>query len=446
MGRAARQVKNVQFLATLTSLSLELIGGVLMDGALDQVADGFVPRGLSPPWYGLIFLPAGLASGFVNVTLGYLLVHHGVGVAAVAGLIALFNLPSTWKFLVGPVLDTSLSPVTWYLINIAFLICAMAGLALTPLSPATMPVLSLIILLLGVATNAGGSSATAAMALTTPNDQRGAVAGWLQVGQLGGLGLGGGLGLWLAQHAGGQIAAAGALAGLCGLASLPILGLRTPPRLAEISTSQRLRDLVRTMWAFVRTRGGALALFINVLPAGLGASMTLMATVSGDWHASADQVALVLGVVSGLATLPGCVLGGYLCDRFARRTVYALAALAAALGEVAMAFGPHTPAAFTVFVVLNAVLVGAAWSSVTAVIFGELGPRAAATVAAVCSSVSNAPVVAVVALLGALQPKHGSTGMLLTEAALGVASVVVYVAVALIWRPTTAPLLEPVAA
>ena len=406
-----------------------------MGETLDQVADGFTPRGLAPPWYGALFLPTGLASGFINVTMGYLLVHHGVSVTAVAGLVALFSLPMTWRFLVGPVLDTSLSPTAWYGIGLGLSVCALLAMALTPLSPAAMPLLSVVALLLGIAVNAGGSSATAAMALTTPNDQRGAVAAWLQVGQLSGQGLGGGLGLWLAQHAGGQLTAAGALALLSALAGLPILVLRTPPRLADIPVRRRLADVASAMWAFVRTRGGALALFINVLPAGIGASLTLMSTVSGDWHVSADRVALVLGAVSGVATLPGCMVGGYLCDRFPRRTVYVFAAIASALGEAAMAFGPHTPTGFTVFVILNAVLQGAAWSSVAAVIFGELGPRAAATVAAVGGSISNVPVVAVVALLGAIQPKHGSPGMLLTEASLGLASVVVYVAVALVWKP-----------
>ena len=409
-----------------------------MDEALDTVAHGFTPRGLAPPWYGALFLPTGLAAGFITVTMGYLLVHHGISVAAVAGLIALYSLPMTWKFLVGPVVDTSLSPTAWYLISVALSVCAMAAMALTPLTPAAMPLLSAIALMMGAAVNAGGSSASAAMAMTSPNDERGAVAGWMQCGQLGGQGLGGGLGLWLAQHAGGQLTAAMALAALSALAGLPILFLRTPRRPANVAVGARLGDLANGLWAFVRTRGGALALFINVLPAGLGAAMTLMATVSGDWHASSDLVALVLGAVSGVATLPGCVLGGYLCDRFPRRTVYALAAVAAALGEVAMALGPHTPTGFTVFVVLNAVLQGVAWSSVTAVIFGELGPRAAATVAAVGSSVSNLPVVVMVALLGAIQPKHGSTGMLLTEAAFGLASVVVYVAVAFVWKPRPA--------
>ncbi|HEX3366586.1 MFS transporter [Phenylobacterium sp.] len=409
-----------------------------MDEALDQVADGFVPRGLAPHWYLPIYLPFGLTGGFVGVTMGYLLAHHGVSVAAVAALLVLYGLPTTWKFAMGPVLDTSLSPPKWYLINLAIAVAALVALAFTPLSMSSMPLLSGLALLMGVAMNAMTSSATAGMALTTPNEQRGAVAGWLQCGQLGGAGLGGGLGLWLAEHAGGQATAALVLAGLCALCALPILHLRVPPRLAGVSVRHRLLDVVGALWTLTRTRTGVLAILANVLPASLGAATTLLPTVAGDWHASADTVALVLGAITGIANLPGCIIGGYLCDIFPRRTVYVLSALACALGEAAMAFGPHTPLSFGVFAILNAVLLGLSWAAVSAVCFEQLGARAAATVAAVLSSISNLPVVIMVAIVGSVQGKHGSTGMLLVEAAFGVASVVVYVLIASVWKSAPA--------
>ena len=409
-----------------------------MDEALDQVADGFVPRGLSPPWYFSLYLPIGLSTGFVSITLGYLLSHHGVSVAAVAGLVALYNLPTTWKFAIGPVLDTSLTPTTWFLIGLAVGILSLVILAVTPLTMANMPLLSVVGLALGIGINSAGSSATAAMALTTPNELRGRVAGWIQCGQLGGVGLGGGLGLWLAEHAGGQSTAALSLAALFVACALPIFYLRVPPRLVGVSVSGRLLDVAGALWALMRTRSGVLAITVNVLPASLGAAGQLLSTVAGDWHASADLVALMLGAVTGLANLPGCILGGYLCDVFPRRTVYVVAAIACALAEGAMAFGPHTPVWFSIFVVLNAVLLGIAWAAVAAVCYEQLGARAAATVAAVLASLSNLPVVIMVAVVGSAQAKHGSSGMLLIEAACGVGSMFAYVVLAWLWKPKAA--------
>jgi PAT family beta-lactamase induction signal transducer AmpG len=413
-----------------------------MADALDTVADGFVPRGLQPPLYALVYLPGGLALGFATVTLGYLLSHNGVGVAAIAAFVAIHSLPQTWKFFAGPVIDTSLSPQLWYVIALAAAVLALAGFAVIPLTPAGMPVAMLLGLVLGIGTMAAGTAATAAMALTTSNDVRGAVAGWQQCGNLGGAGLGGGLGLWLAEHAGGQRTAALGLAALCVFCVWPILLIRAPPRLAGAPVKLRLTEVGRGLWAMAKTRSGVLAMIAVTIPAGLGSASQLLSSVAGDWHASADMVALVLGAVTGVANLPGCVLGGYLSDIFPRRIAFIWSALACAAAEAAMAWGPHSPTAFAVFVVLNSVLLGVAWSTVAAVIFDQLSARAAATVASVLSSLCNVPVVGMTALIGSVQARHGSSGMLLTEAAVGVVSVTAYALFAWLWKPIRTPRLN----
>jgi MFS family permease len=185
----------------------------------------------------------------------------------------------------------------------------------------------------------------------------------------------------------------------------------------------------------LRTRQGVLAALVVTIPAALGAAANLFAAVAGDWRASADLVAGVTGVLSGLATVPGCMLGGYLCDRFPRRIVYVWSAAACAAGEAAMAWAPHTPAWFAFMVLANAALLGVGFAAVAAVIYECLGPRAAATVAALLGSLCNVPVVAMTALVGWVQTRHGSSAMLLTEAGVGAVSVAAYAALAWAWRP-----------
>ena len=73
-----------------------------------------------------------------------------------------------------------------------------------------------------------------------------------------------------------------------------------------------------------------------------------------------------------------------------------------------------------------------------AVCYEQLGARAAATVAAVLASLSNLPVVIMVAVVGSAQAKHGSSGMLLIEAACGVGSMFAYVVLAWLWKPKAA--------
>ncbi len=392
-------------------------------------------RGLPPPLYGVLCLPGGLSAGFITVTLGYVLGRHGVDVGSISGIVGLGLLPSTWKFLIGPVLDMSLSSRTWYMICIVAKAACLAAFALLPLSKAEVPTLGLLAFAMGVATNAAGSSITAAMALTTPKELRGAVAGWVQTGNLGGVGIGGGAGLWIASHFGGAGAAALTLAPICLLCAAPMLWMRVPLRPQGVPLPRQALDLGAVFFRLVRSRGGVLAMLAVTLPAALGAATNLLPASASSWRASADLVAIVTGVLGGLASVPGCLIGGYLCDRFPRRIVYMWGALICAAGEALMAVTPHTPELFAGFILGNALLLGVAWAAVSAVIYECLGASGAATIGAILSSLCNLPVVVVTVLVGWVQTRYGSSAMLLTEAGLGVLSVAGYAALAWVWRP-----------
>ena len=396
------------------------------------------PRGLAPALYAIVLLPGGMAGGFVAVTLSYVLGHHGVSVAAISGLLSLALLPTTWQFFIGPVLDVSLTPKLWYLISAAALIGCFAVFAFTPATAAALPILSVTTFVGGVFGVGLGVSAMAAMALTTPPEKRGPMAGWAQTANLGGAGLGGGLALWIVGHAGGIRVAALSLAALAVLCVLPIFLMRIPPRKLDAAASARVRNLGADVWAVARTRNGVLALIAVTLPAALGAAMGLTPAVAGQWHASSDLVALVKGALSGVVSIPGCIVGGYLCTRFRHRTVYMCAALAYALGEGAMALAPHTPAAFVFFVLLNAVILGVAFGPLTAIIYDCLGPTGAATVGAILSSACNLPLVVMLMLLGHAETLLGVDGMLLTEAGVAVVAIGLYAALSWWWRPSEA--------
>src|SRR5690348_4704314 len=70
-----------------------------------------------PVVYLLLCTPFGAASGYVIVTLAYLLSHAGVSVSAIAVLIAINVLPQTWKALWAPIVDTTLNSKNWYLMS-----------------------------------------------------------------------------------------------------------------------------------------------------------------------------------------------------------------------------------------------------------------------------------------------------------------------------------------
>lgn len=392
-------------------------------------------RVLPTPLYALLLLPVGLGRGFVTVTLSYLLKQSGVSVGAIGALVALYLAPEAWKFLSGPMMDVSLSPKRWYLLSLVVGILVLLGFAFVPLNPQTMGLVTPMALTLSCAFTCNGSAFTAVVAATVPESRRGAVAGWAQAGNLGGAGVGGGLGLWLATHAGGQASAVAGVAAICLLSLLPLLAIRTPNAQGGLSMSSRLVSLWLALVEIARSRNGILVIISVTIPMGLGASMGLLAALANDWKVSADVVALVLGAVSGVANLPGCVFGGYLCDRFPRRVVFISTAVASSAGLALLALGPHTPTAFVVLVVFNAVLLGAAWAAVAAVVYGELDGRAAATVGSALGALSNVPLVLATAFLGSVADKHGSNAMLLTEAGMGVAVGLAYALLAWLWRP-----------
>lgn len=399
---------------------------------MDDVDDP-EPR-LAPPFFAIVFLPCGIRAGFVAVTLSYILAHLGVSVAAIAGIGAIGLLPSTWQFLFGPLVDVSLSPKRWYLGMVSLLTLCLVAFALTPMTRASVPWLGVLSFAAGAAATLTWTAGQAIIANTTPVKTRGAVAGWTQTAHMGGAGLGGGLGLWLTAHGGPRIAIV-VLALICLACALPVLLTPVAHKPSGDRLGGRLRGVGVEVWRFARTRKGVLTLLVLLLPADLGAATSLLPTVAKNWGAGADVVALTGGALAGLFVSPGCLLGGYLCNRFPPKTVYVIGSLAFGLGEAAMAFAPHTPFNFVLFVILNAFLGGAANGPYSAVINECLTRRAAATLGSILSSLGQVPLVVVTVVVGAVETAHGADAMLYAEAAMAVISMAVYTAIATLWRP-----------
>ena len=400
---------------------------------MDEVDD--LAPGLAPPFFAIVFLPCGIRAGFIAVTISYILTHRGVSVAAVAGIGALSLLPSTWQFLFGPLVDTSLTPKRWYLAMVGVLSLCLAAFALAPLGPTSVPLLDGLGFVAGIASTLVWSAGQAVMANTTPMKARGAAAGWTQTAHMGGAGLGGGLGLWLATHAGGPRTAIPVLAAICLACALPVLLARVHHRPGRPRLTERVRGVGVEVWGFLRTRRGVLTVALLLLPADLGAATSLLPTVAKHWGAGADLVALTTGALYGVFVVPGCLVGGYLCTRFSSKTVYVVGSLLFGLGEAAMAFGPHTPQAFAVFVLLNAFLAGAANGPYSAVIYDCLSPKAAATLGALLASLGQVPLVVMTSFVGAVATAHGADAMLYAEAGAAVAAMAAYTTLAWLWRP-----------
>jgi predicted MFS family arabinose efflux permease len=407
---------------------------------MEETIDWSTTRGVPAPFYALLYLPGGLAQGFCNVCLSYVLGRAGVSYPAIAGIISLSLLPYTLSFLAGPLVDVSLRPKLIFLVCVIALASALVGYAVTPDDAAHLPLLAALTLIANIAGAIGVISVTAVMAQTTPPENRPPVAGWRQVANYGGGALGGGLSLWLVSHAGGVRTAALTLAAMCLLTGAPILWTRLLRLEVAVALGRRFVNLGKDLWGFARSRIGVLVILLNVLPAALSASPPLLSASAQAWRVSADLVALSLGTLSGLIVIPGCLFGAWLCARFPKRTLYVAAAVAFEVVLAIMAIGPHTPLAFVVGVLAASFFNGVANTVLVSITFEALDPINAATLTSVLSSLSNLPLLLVTLVLGKVAARGGADGMLIAESGIGVAAMALFIAIATIWRPARAAL------
>lgn len=384
-----------------------------------------------PIVYLVLYLPYGIGTGYVTVTLAWLLSHAGASVEQVAVLAGMALLPNTWKVLWAPIIDTTLSAKLWFMLSVSVLAASLAGIAVLPLKTDLLGVYGWLVLASSVAATVTSMAVARFMAIDTPDELKGQAGGWSQAGNLGGSGLGGGAGLWLAVHTGHPWIAGAVLGVVCMASALPLLTLAEPGRVADgRSYGETLVETARDVLSLARTRIGLLACFIMLLPIGSGGLTQLWGAIGKDWGADADMVALVGGLLSGLVSIPGCIAGGYLADRIDKKTAYNLFGLGLAAVTAAMVFGPRTPASFLVFACLYNLVVGFCYGAYSAVTLEAIGKGAAATKFNLISSISNVPLLVVTLVDGWAETKFGASGMLWAETVMGVGGVALYCAVA----------------
>lgn len=392
--------------------------------------------GPHPIVYLLLCTPFGAANGYLIVTLAYLLHQAGVGVGAIAGLIAISLIPQTWKALWAPIVDTTMSSKTWYFLSAIVTSVTIAGIGFFHPGPSTLSIITALIFFNSLATTFLAMAAENLMAHSTSEAEKGRAGGWYQAGNLGGQGIGGGAALWIAQHS--------PVMWLPGLfmASLFMACCIALPFIKEPPTDHRHESYVHSLWAVVldvwntaKSRGGYLALLICFMPIGSGAAANLWSAVAGDWHAGADTVALVNGVLGGMVSALGCVIGGYLCDRMDRKVAYAVFGVVLSIATLAMAVAARSQAMFVTFTLLYAFIQGFNYASFTAVVLEAIGRGAAATKYNIFASLSNFPIQYVALLDGWAYERWHTNGFLAMDAVTGIVGVVIFFAVYIATQP-----------
>lgn len=382
----------------------------------------------------VLVIPFGVAAGYTSVTLAFQLKAAGASVGQVAALVALGLLPQTWKFLWAPMVDITLSQKKWYLLSCLLTAAGIAAMGAFPPTRAGLKALSAVVFVASVASTFLGMACESLIAYSTPDELRGRVSGWYQAGNLGGVGIGGGLGLFLAQRLPAPWMAATAVAVLCLGCCLGLAGVPTPERsFVEDSVPRRLLETLKDVWQVMRYRAGALALVLCFLPIGSGAAP--FPAVATEWHVSADTVALVTGVLAGLISAGGCLLGGWMCDRMDRKDAYIWFGLFQAAAGIAMALLPRDQRMFVLWVLAYNFATGLSYAAFSAFVLEAIGAGAAATKYNALASLSNVPIYYMTTIDGWAHDKWNSRGMFFAESSLAVAGALVFVVLAWASRP-----------
>lgn len=387
-------------------------------------------RSPHPSVWMLLNLPFGATAGFVGVTIAYLARQQGLGDAAIAGLVAINTLPHTFKFFWAPIPDTTFTRRGWYVVANVVSTVTLIVLGFVPVTVGTTALLKTLILANSVAVTFLGMSVEGLLAHVVSDDERGRASGWLQAGNLGGSGIGGGVALWLAQRVGAQVAVVTVALSLLAC-SLALLTVHEPPAGRQPSLLASLRSVVHDVFdTLVQSRTGLLAMILCFLPAGAAAASALFAAMADRWQTSADAVALYTGVLGGLVAAVGCMAGGWLSDRMDRKAAYALTGVFLGLTGIGMYLGPRTELGYGVFTLTYQFGSGLAYGAFTGFVLEAIGRGAVATKYNALASLSNIPIWYMTQVNGWASERWNAGIMLLVDAATEIGGALLFLFIA----------------
>ncbi len=383
-----------------------------------------------PSIFTLLILPLGIMGGYVTVTLAFLYAKEGISVEKIATLVAAVLLPHIFKFAWAPLIDSTFTLKKWYLISNIVSTSGILATGILPIKDSSLPLLTFIVIFSNFTVTFLSMATEGLMAHDIPEVLKGRAAGFYQAGNLGGAGLGGGAGLWLAQRLPEEWMVSAILAFTAFLCCTGLFFLSEPEStIREPQMRDTYLNLYQDLWSTMKTKSGILTMVICFLTLGTGAAQNLWSAVANDWSASADTVALITGVLGGLFTAVGCLLGGWICDSMNRKNAYLLFGLLGAFCAVGMAYAPKTELMYIIWTSVYAVFMGFSFAGFSAVVLETIGKGAAVTKYNFFAVIANIPIYMMIYIEGWTHTRWGSTGMLNIEALFAVLAIILFLIV-----------------
>ncbi len=378
------------------------------------------PQSYIKPFYiFFILLPYGISVGFATVTLPYLLTQNGFSVEKAALITAIGISASLWRFLFGPIIDLTFSLKKWYVLSVLLCTSSLLVLCFTPFTIKGEWLLIMFVLISQVAANILMLPVGGFMANRVAPNKKGMASGWFQAGNLGGVGLGGGAGLWIATnynvHISGIFLCVASI-----LFALPVFLIQDIKSNKANSIFSSLVNMGKDLLSMIKVPIILFTIIMLCLPIGTGAASNLWSAIASDWQVNANTVALITGAISGIAGIIGCIAGGFIADKWGNWIGYLGSGIFCALITLAIAALPYQPIVYIVGVLVYNFGIGLINAAFSSVILYAIGKHNAATKYALLSSLGNIPVVLMTSVDGWSHDKYNSKSMLAIEAAAGI--------------------------
>jgi PAT family beta-lactamase induction signal transducer AmpG len=367
---------------------------------------------------GITYLPFGLFSGFPLVAMPFLLTSRGVSLDRVAAITSVVLIPTFTSFLIVPVVDCGLARQTWALIWAACLgVCVAGGVLLLDRAAAGHAAGFTALLAAGMLCAQLYGSTMGGMTPNLIREEETAVAStWLNVSNLGGIGLGGQIAILAVGHLGPHWGAL-AVAAVVAAPALLLFVLGREQRVPR-GFGETMGRLFGDLWAVSRTRQALIGLLIFITPAAPFAAINLFSGLGHDFHASDATTTWLTGAGNSVLCCVGALGGGWLADRMDRRRLFVGTGMVAAVASLGMAFGPRTAAVFCVGVGFYYLMAGVNFVACSAAAFDIMGVNnpLSATQYALLMAACNVAIETVVIGDGRGYAHFGAKGLLVTDA------------------------------
>ena len=255
----------------------------------------------------------------------------------------------------------------------------------------------------------------------TPDSIRGSVSGWMNVANLGGGALGSLAVMSLIHRV--SVDRLGLGLGCCILLGTVPTFFFPAPRKSAFHFRQIFTDAMKATWQASKAKECLIGFALFLSPASAAAAINLFSGMGRDFHTGEHTVIWVTGAGCAVSASLGALIGGYAANRVSRGYLYLGAGMTTSLCALALAFSPHTPAAFIIgALVYNGItgVVYAAFNSLGYQLVGQKSP-VASTQLGLFAAATNAAIVYMTWADGQGYKHFGVRGLLMTD---GLASIV----------------------